>query len=202
MKRTFLSSVLTLALLPALPWSCKKQQPVAATVPTPPPPVEAPVPTHLEEGDRLFREGDYARAAQAYDTYLRNNPYAPDSDRALFGLALTYASPESPVYNLPQALSHLRQLLNGYPHSPLRVGARMVLQLEEETSKLQSEIAVREQRITELTGQLKQMEHKDDGELEKLRVDIVEREERIRQLTAELDRLKQIDMQRRPTTNQ
>ena len=37
------------------------------------------------------------------------------------------------------------------------------------------------------------------GEIERLRSDLSNREARIRQLTQELERLKQIDMQRRPS---
>jgi hypothetical protein len=44
------------------------------------------------------------------------------------------------------------------------------------------------------------VEQLQQGELEKLRSDLTQREERIRQLTAELEKLKQIDMERRPTT--
>ncbi len=188
----FLSkTLLTLALLPLLPWSCQKR-------PTAQAPAVAPPPNYLAIGDEHFDAGEYGPAADAFQTYLRGSPAAPDRDRALFRLALTHEFPESPVYDSAQALAELQELLNTYPNSPLRPQAELVLQLHEEADRLRTEVQAREQRIAELTGQLQQLQQEQTGELEQLRADVSEREERIRQLSEELERLKQIDMQRRP----
>ena len=194
LKTFFSTALLSLALLPLLPWSCQTrpaaQAPTAAPPPLPPPP-----PSYLAIGDRYFDAGDYASAADAFQAYLSGNPSAPDRDRALFRLALTHEFPQSPVHDSAQALAELQELLSTYPDSPLRPQAELVLQLHQEAERLRAEVQAREQRIAELTDQLQQLQ---SGELEQLRTDVSQREERIRQLSEELDRLKQIDMQRRP----
>jgi len=182
------TALLSFALLPLLPWSCQNRP--TAQAPAAPPP-----PNYLAIGGQHFDAGEYAPAADAFQTYLRGSPAAPDRDRALFRLALTHEFPESPVHDSAQALAELQELLNTYPNSPLRPQAELVLQLHGEADLLRAEVQAREQRIAELTGQLEQLQ---TGELEQLRADVSQREQRIQQLTEELDRLKQIDMQRRP----
>jgi molybdopterin converting factor small subunit len=163
----------------------------------------------LELGDRSFDSGDYPAAAEAYRVYLRDNPSAPNRDRALFHLALAHALPGSPLNDPPQAGALLRELRESYPQSPLRPQAdlllqlneeveRLRLQLQDEDERLRSEIALREDRIGTLSQEVERLQQEE--EMEKLRADLAQREEKIRQLTEELDKLKQIDMQRRPAT--
>jgi tetratricopeptide (TPR) repeat protein len=174
-----------------LPWSCQNRPAAQAPTVVPPP----PPPNYLAIGDQHFDAGEYAPAADSYQTYLQANPAAPDRDQALFRLALTHEFPESPVHDSARALAELQELLDTYPDSPLRPQAELVLQLHGEADRLRAEVQIRELRIGDLTAQLEQLQ---TGEIEQLRSDVNQREERIRQLTEELERLKQIDMQRRP----
>jgi len=121
----------------------------------------------LELGELYFRSGDYAKAARAYETYLRDNYSPVNQDQALFRLAFCHALPESPVRNMPQATSLLKQLVKRFPKSLYRPQAEFLLGMQ--------------------------------GEMEKLRSDVSARDDRIKELTQELERLKQIDMERRPT---
>jgi tetratricopeptide (TPR) repeat protein len=179
-RNSFQAGLLALAILP---WACHKKQTASAPVPPPlpaaskPEPVPSPLPTEIpslpeppsffDVGEKYFDAGDYANAAQAYQTYLRSSASSPDQDRALFRLALTRALPGSPVRDLPQAMSLLRQLVTRFPQSSLRPQAESLLGLQ--------------------------------GEIDKLQTDVGKKDDRIRELTQELERLKQIDMQRRPT---
>ena len=140
----------------------------SATVPAPPPaPTPAPAPDNFELGQKFFRNGDYARAAKAYEAYLRDNSSPADQDQAFFRLALSHAFPESPVRDIPKALELLHDLIRRFPQSPYKPQAEFLLSLQEE--------------------------------VEKLRTDVSKRDERVRDLTQELEKLKQIDMQRRPS---
>lgn len=196
--RVFWRGLLGLALLPLLPWSCQQRRPQAMT------PAVAPPPNYLEIGNNHFDEGDFSEAADAFSVYLILSPDGQDRDKALFRLALTHAFPSSPVYDAPQAVAELRELLSTFPASPMCPEAQLLLDLNDEADRLRNEqdrlraeIQDREQRIAALGQQLQNVQN---AELDKLRADVSEREERIRELTAQLDRLKEIDMQRRPST--
>jgi len=163
----------------------------------------------LDLGDRSFAAGDYPAAAEAYRIYLRENPAAPNRDRALFYVALVHALPGSPLNDPMRAGALLRELRESYPQSPFRPQADLLLQLHEEAERLRlqlqkederlrSELALREDRIGTLSQEVERLQQGE--EMGKLRADLAQREEKIRQLTEELDRLKQIDMQRRPAT--
>ena len=201
--RVFSTGLLSLALVPLLPWSCQRA-PAPQSAPAPPPP-----PNYLELGDRSFDAGDYPAAAEAYRLYLSDSPAAPNRDRALFHLALVHALPGSPLNDPPQAVALLRELRDSFPQSPLRSQVDLLLRLEEDAERLRlqlqhdderlrSEITLREERIGALAQEVERLQQ--PGELEKLRADLAQRDEKIRQLTEELEKLKQIDMQRRPAT--
>lgn len=198
-RRFFPKALLSVALIPLLPWSCQRRAPPPPPTPPPvtPPAVVAPAPpSSLELGDQYFDAADYPNAAASYTEYLRGSLSAPDRDRVLFRLALIHAFPANPAQDSQQAMSFLRDLLNQYPQSPFRPQAHILLEFQQEIERLRSEISLREERIGELTQQVARLEQ---VELEKLRADVNRREERIQQLTQELERLKQIDMERRPT---
>lgn len=155
-SRLLLATLLGLSLILG---ACHKRPRLRATPPSP---------DYFVLGEGYYEAGDYAQAAQAYQSYLRNNPSAANQDKVLFRLAMAHAFPESPVRNLPKAMQLLQQLVRLFPQSsPFKPQAEFLLRLQEE--------------------------------VERLRANISERDERIRELTRELERLKQIDMQRRPS---
>ena len=142
--------------------------------------------------------GDYARAADAYETYLRQDAPTGNQDRALFRLALIYAVAKSPIRDLPKALNLLEELVNRFPDSSFKPQAEFVLDIERELETLRSNVSNRDERIRELSQEASRVLDL-EGELEKLRSDVSRRDERIRELSQELESLKRIDMQRRPS---
>ena len=175
--RTALSaSLLGLALLP---WGCHKK-PRAPLPPTPlppiasslaPVPVPAPIPSsipklpaspsYLDVGENYFEMGDYAKAAQAYETYLQNNYSPANQDQALFRLALTHALPASPVRDLPKATSLLQQLTKHFPESPWRPQAELLLGLQGEINKLRTDVSKRDEHIRDLSRELERLKQID-----------------------------------------
>ena len=199
--RAVLSAILLgLALLFS---SCAKKQRVASSPPPPPPPpppklAAPPPPSSFEIGQNYFAKGDYARAAEAYETYLRQDAPPGNQDQALYRLALTYALVESPIRDMPKALNLLQSLVNQFPSSSFKPQAEFILSLEGELEKLRSDVTNRDERIRELSQEASLVLDL-EGELERLRADVNKRDERIRELSQELESLKRIDMQRRPS---
>ena len=196
-KNVLSAGLLSLALIPWLPWSCQRRP---SAPPAPPPP------SYFDLGEKYFDAGDYAKAAEAYNLYLQDSAATDNQDRVLFRLALAYALPASPVRDLPRATEILQRLVRLFPQSPYTAQAEFFLQLQTETEQLRGEIQQREAQLQQLHEELAQLQQVQgeiqarQGEIEKLRVDVSRREERIRQLTQELEKLKQIDMQRRPSS--
>lgn len=166
-------------------------------------------------GDRSFKTGDYARAAEAYESRLENDEWLGRKDRVLYRLALIYASAESPLEDRDRARALLQQLLDDHPDSPYRLSALLILELQrtlaglrelasrederidallQELAELQTgsdrleEVAgSRENRIRELTRRV----HRLQSEVERLATEVAERE-------AELRRIKEIDLAKPP----
>ena len=114
-----------------------------------------------------FQIGNFTKAAQAYESFLRANPKGKHRDVALFhlGLSRTLARDSGRDWYLAEAA--FKKLLSEFPTSLYRAQAEFIL------------------------GQ--------QAQIEKLRSDMKERDDRIKRLNDELQKLKDIDMQRRPT---
>jgi tetratricopeptide (TPR) repeat protein len=165
--------------LALFPWSCHRKPiasapppPVPVPTPTPAPaPTPAPIPasipqlppgpSYFELGEEYFRNGDYAKAAQAYEIYVRDDSSPNNQDQALFRLALSHAFPESPVRNMPQAVSLLQQLVKRFPQSPFKPQAEYLLSLQGEAEKLRTDVSKRDDRIKELTLELEKLKQID-----------------------------------------
>ncbi len=191
--RTRLFAVILLGLSFTL-GACHKQPRVAAppspSVPAPPsstppapsptpPPIPEPKPTtpppdYFQQGEVYFEKGYYAEAAESYENYLLKNPEEKNQDRVLFRLAISYALPGYPAHDPQKAMSLLKRLTASFPDSPYKPQAQFILELQGDIEKLKSEVRDREERIRE-------------------------RDDRIKRLTNELEKLKQIDMERRPS---
>jgi len=194
-QRLVSAGLLGLALIP-FPWSCARR---------PATPVAPPPPNYFEIGERAFEAGDYPRALEAYNAYLRERADGPDSDRVLFRLAMVYALPESPARNTARSVELLEELVREHPDSLFRSPAEVLLhqQIElaaerSEVERLRSDLGRQETQIQGLTQDLDRIRQADQVELERLRADLTRREERVRQLSEELEKLKQIDLRRRP----
>jgi tetratricopeptide (TPR) repeat protein len=199
MGRLFSAGLLGLALLP-FPWSCQRRP--ATTVAPPPPPRP---PSYFEIGETAFEAGDYPQAIEAYTAYLQTTPDGPNTDRALFRLALAHALPENPARDTTRSVELLEELVFRYPNSLFRSPAEVLLRQQRELAsersqveRLRADLNRQESQIQTLSLELDRTRQADQTELERLRADLTRREERVRQLTEELEKLKQIDLQRRP----
>ena len=167
----------------------------------------------LAESFRLaethFREGEFEKAAQSYEAYLRDYPAAPNRERAIFHLALIHILADSSVHDPRKARELLESLAETTPHSLYGSQAGLILGLRKKSEDLQSQVTRLQVEAAELASgvPLFQAEIETDKsnilalekEIERLRVDVAEREKRIQQVERELDKLKQIDLQRRPS---
>ena len=144
---------------------CHRRVPITALPPVPPPPNPAAV--ALDDAERAFVAGSYDEAGRAYENYLKLTPAGGVRDQALFRLGLSYAL-RAPA-DWPRASATLRQVIEGFPNSPYRQPASLILSLHSELDQVNAATRAATQQ----------------------------RDQRIRQLTAELDRLKKIDADRR-----
>jgi outer membrane protein assembly factor BamD (BamD/ComL family) len=119
-----------------------------------PPP---PPPNYFQIAENAFQAGDFAAAVRAYNSFLQLHPSSPSGDRALFRLALAQATPGSSAYDPPGSAQALRRLLAGYPQSPLRPQAELLLRLQEEVSKLRADLGKRDERVKELARELERL---------------------------------------------
>jgi len=140
----------------------------------PEPKPATPAPDYFRQGEVYFEKGYYAEAAESYENYLLRNPEEKNQDRVLFRLAISYALPGYPAHDPQKAMSLFKRLTASFPDSPYKPQAQFILELQGDIEKLKSEVRDREERIRE-------------------------RDDRIKRLTNELEKLKQIDMERRPS---
>ena len=128
-------------------------------------------PTDFDLAIATFKEGNYGKAAQYFDEYLRSNSNTENRDAALFHLGLSRAMLGNSGRSARRAEDALKHLVTDYPNSPYKGPADFILGL----LGLQAQI-------------------------ENLKSDIKEKEIKIKQLSEELQKLKEIDMQRRPSS--
>jgi hypothetical protein len=144
---------------------------IPSTKPAPPPLPPAPkvveVPSSLDLGMTSFKEGNYGKAAQLFEDYLKKGSNFENRDTALFHLFLSRALPANSGRNLRRAEDDLKRLIKEYPNSSYRKSAELIVGLQ--------------------------------TQIENLKSDIKEKETKIKQLSEELQKLKDIDMQRRPS---
>jgi tetratricopeptide (TPR) repeat protein len=130
--------------------ACHKRVPAIALPPAPA--VPSPAALALDEGDRAFNAGRYDDAARAYENYLRLSPDAGPRDQALFRLGLAYAL--RPAADWQRATSAFRQIVEGFPNSPLKPPATLILSLHTDLEQLASNTQQRDLRIKQLTTEL------------------------------------------------
>lgn len=151
----------------------------------------------MQQGDAYFEAGDYAKAIEAYETYLSGRSSAKNQDRILFQLALAYLMPDGGAYDPGRARERLERLIALFPKSPYRPQAKAMLKLNREVEKLRSEVAWREDRIRSLERDIEALKSDADqkqrqkealeGELERHKR---ASEGRIASLQSELERLR------------
>ncbi len=118
-------------------------------------------PSNYQLGERYFDTVDYAKAAEAYEEYLRADPSGPNQDRVLFRLGLAYSLPESPARDLPRAIRTFRRLIASFPQSPYKGEADLILALQAAADKLRVDVRERDDRIRALNNELEQLKRID-----------------------------------------
>jgi len=149
MRTTRLAVFIFCALL--IVFGCHRGVPVTA-LPPPAPSPPNPAAVALVDADRALNSGSYDEASRAYENYLRLNPAGGLRDQALFRLGLAYAL--RPSADWARASAAFRQLVDGFPDSPYRPPAGLILSLHSELDQVNATVQQREQRVRQLTAEL------------------------------------------------
>lgn len=159
---------------------------------------------------RFIQEGKWADADSTFtaDTSLMND------DWALLQAAKLYSSPGRGAYDLDRARVLLRRLLVRNPLSKYRGDAEDRLSLIESLLHARDSLTAQqralEERVAQLTNDARRLRTSLDSvtaksdslqrNASKMEADLRDREEQLRALRLELARLKEIDLNPRPTT--
>lgn len=135
---------------------CNKRVPIVAL---PSASASNPAGAALNEAERAFNAGSYDAAGRAYEDYLRLYPAGTQRDLALFRLGLAYAL--RPTADWQRASSAFRQIVEGFPASPFKAPANLILSLHSELDQLNSGTQQRDQRIKQLTTELDRLKRID-----------------------------------------
>jgi hypothetical protein len=115
----------------------------------------------LYEAERRMGAGEIERAVEAYETYLAFGGSENGAERALWGLALAYLLPDSPVRNRERATSLLERLLERHPESVEATQARWVQQVLQDLSQTRAVAEERERTIRQLNETVEQLKQID-----------------------------------------
>lgn len=135
---------------------------VTAEPPEPPRSEAAATPEILVEAERNFAAGNYRQAAKAFEKFLNAFPKSADRDRALlhFGFSLALSGDDRDTL---QAEAALRRLITEFPKSPYRRQAEWILNLKTQIEQLQSDVRERDERIRQLSDELRKLKSIDLG---------------------------------------
>jgi tetratricopeptide (TPR) repeat protein len=147
--------IITLSAVLALS-ACQKRVPVVAL---PPAPAPSPATIAFDEAQRAFDAGNYDEACRAFENYLRLNPAGSQRDQALFRLGLAYALRTTADWQ--RASGAFRQIVEGFPASPFKAPANLILTLHSELDQLNASAQQRDQRIKQLTTELDRLKRID-----------------------------------------
>ncbi len=130
--------------------------PVVTPLPVPVPKPPAPPPP-LRDADRAFAAGKYDESARLYEDYLQANRDGTVRDQALFNRALSLALLAPNTTDWTKVTALLKELVDGYPKSPLKPPASMILSLHAEIDQLNTESKQRDQQIKQLKQDLERL---------------------------------------------
>ena len=119
-------------------------------------PEAAALPEIFLEAKRNFADGNYQRAAQAYETFLYSFPNASYHEQALFYLGFSLALSGNDR-DLLQTEAALRRLISEFPKSSYRRQAEWILDLKRRIDRLQSDVKERDERIRQLSDELRKL---------------------------------------------
>jgi hypothetical protein len=190
----------------------------------PPKTITLTAPTDLQLGEAKYSSGDFGTAASFYEAYLSSNA-VKDRDLALYHLGLAYALQGATPENLEKSQSTLKRLVHEYSETVYYSEATLLLSLQTEIKKLSDEatqkqaelngvISKQQSEIDKLTNDIKEPQarikalteadlnrviSRQQSEIDKFKNEIKEQQAKINTLTEELQRLREIDMERRPS---
>ena len=147
-----------------LPFSACRKQPRAVAPGPVAPRAAAPVSAALGEfqsAEISFGAGNYAQAALGYKAYLGSESALANRDRALFRLGLSYAMPDSSIRDMARAAGYFKQLVELSPQGQYASEARLILALEADVERLQSDVARRAEQVRQLSGELEKIKEID-----------------------------------------
>jgi outer membrane protein assembly factor BamD (BamD/ComL family) len=136
--------------------ACQKRVPIVSRPPAPPPNSAT---IAFDEAQRAFDAGSYDEACRAFENYLRLNPAGSQRDQALFRLGLAYALRTAADWQ--RASGAFRQIVEGFPASPFKAPANLILTLHYELDQLNASAQQRDQRIKQLTTELDRLKRID-----------------------------------------
>ena len=108
------------------------------------------------EAERNFADGNYRRAAQAYEKFLYTIPKSSYRERALFYLGFSLAL-SGDDRDLLQTEAALRRLISEFPKSPYRRQAEWIIGLKAMIDRLQADVKERDERIRQLSDELRKL---------------------------------------------
>ena len=108
------------------------------------------------EAERNFADGNYRRAAQSFEKFLYTFPKSPERERALFYLGFSLAL-SGEDKDLLQTEIPLRRLISEFPKSSYRRQAEWILDLRTRIERLQSDVKERDERIRQLSEELRKL---------------------------------------------
>jgi outer membrane protein assembly factor BamD (BamD/ComL family) len=154
-----------LLLFPLAAWlvlsACGAKQPVDLT---------PPAPTYFEVAEKHFQEGDYLKAAAAYERHLQQEESGEHRDQALFRLALSHAIGNETLVGFQRARKALDRLSETYPDSPLVPEARFFSRSLALIERLESDRRQKSEWLQKLSADVKELTERVD-ELERFRSD-------------------------------
>jgi len=95
----------------------------------------------LERAAKLCSQGDYDGSFRENQRVLSLSGKNPPGDRALFNMALIYASSENPKKDYEKALLFLKRIIRDYPQSSLVEEARIWARVLQENERSRQESA-------------------------------------------------------------
>jgi len=93
----------------------------------------------LERAAKLFNQGDYDGSFRETQRVLSLSGKNPPGDRALFNMALIYASSENPQKDYEKAFLFLERMIREYPQSSLVEEAKTWAKVLQENARFRQE---------------------------------------------------------------
>ncbi len=112
-------------------------------------------------GTMSLQKGEYAQAAQFFESFIGANPDSALRDQALFYLGLSHALADASYASLRRAEAAFKMLIAEFPESVYRSPAELILRLQAQIKKLSVTAAERKEKIEKLSEELQMLKEID-----------------------------------------